>query len=106
MDTIIFEDSSRSTSYLPPHALKENRFPSEKEDEKTNAHVDIVSVEQQDSNLPAPHAINTDDPFPIDPDAPVEENQFTVRAAIVGCALGAVIAASNVYLGLKVCHSL
>lgn len=48
--------------------------------------------------------INTDDPFPIDPTAPVEESQLTIRALVVGCLLGAIIAASNVYLGLKVCE--
>ncbi|KIJ08733.1 hypothetical protein PAXINDRAFT_88433 [Paxillus involutus ATCC 200175] len=45
--------------------------------------------------------INTDDPFPEVPGAPVEEQQLTVRAVLVGCMLGAVIAASNIYLGLK-----
>jgi hypothetical protein len=50
--------------------------------------------------------INTNDPFPLDPSAPVEERQLTVRALFVGCLLGAVISASNVYLGLKVCEFL
>jgi hypothetical protein len=50
--------------------------------------------------------INTNDPFPLDPSAPVEERQLTVRALLVGCLLGAVISASNVYLGLKVCEFL
>ncbi|KAH9942458.1 OPT oligopeptide transporter [Epithele typhae] len=45
-------------------------------------------------------SLRTDVPFPVDPDAP-EEQQFTFRAVFVGCALGAVISASNVYLGLK-----
>ncbi|EGN94830.1 hypothetical protein SERLA73DRAFT_114279 [Serpula lacrymans var. lacrymans S7.3] len=45
--------------------------------------------------------VNTDDPFPEDPDSPIEEQQLTFRAVIVGCGLGAVISASNVYLGLK-----
>ncbi|KAI0630922.1 OPT oligopeptide transporter [Trametes polyzona] len=36
-----------------------------------------------------------------DPDARQETQQFTFRAVLVGCALGAVISASNVYLGLK-----
>ncbi|KAF9447743.1 oligopeptide transporter [Macrolepiota fuliginosa MF-IS2] len=40
-------------------------------------------------------------PFPIDPDAPEETHQLTVRAIVVGCALGAVVGASNIYLGLK-----
>ncbi|KIO17519.1 hypothetical protein M407DRAFT_228119 [Tulasnella calospora MUT 4182] len=41
------------------------------------------------------------DPFPVDPNAPEEEHQLTIRALIVGCALGAVVGASNIYLGLK-----
>jgi hypothetical protein len=49
---------------------------------------------------------DTNDPFPLDPSAPVEERQLTVRALFVGCLLGAVISASNVYLGLKVCEFL
>ncbi|OCH94855.1 OPT oligopeptide transporter [Obba rivulosa] len=36
----------------------------------------------------------------MDPNAP-EEQQLTFRAVLVGCGLGAVISASNVYLGLK-----
>lgn len=40
-------------------------------------------------------------PFPIDPNEPEEENQLTIRAVLVGCALGAVVGASNIYLGLK-----
>jgi uncharacterized oligopeptide transporter (OPT) family protein len=40
-------------------------------------------------------------PFPIDPDAPEETHQLTVRALFVGCLLGAVVGASNIYLGLK-----
>ncbi|KAG8943628.1 hypothetical protein FRC03_002414 [Tulasnella sp. 419] len=41
------------------------------------------------------------DPFPVDPHAPVEEHQLTLRALIVGSALGAVVGSSNIYLGLK-----
>ncbi|KAK7047421.1 hypothetical protein VNI00_006652 [Paramarasmius palmivorus] len=40
-------------------------------------------------------------PFPIDPDAPEETHQLTFRAILVGSALGALVGASNVYLGLK-----
>ncbi|KAG2143911.1 OPT oligopeptide transporter protein-domain-containing protein [Suillus cothurnatus] len=46
-------------------------------------------------------SMNTDDPFPVDPNSPVEDQQLTVRAVLVGCILGAIIAASNIYLGLK-----
>jgi OPT family oligopeptide transporter len=44
---------------------------------------------------------NVVDPFPVDPLAPVEEHQLTVRALVVGSILGAVVGASNIYLGLK-----
>ncbi|KAI0066782.1 oligopeptide transporter, partial [Artomyces pyxidatus] len=40
-------------------------------------------------------------PFPIDPTEPEETHQLTFRAVIVGCCLGAVVGASNIYLGLK-----
>jgi hypothetical protein len=61
--------------------------------------------------------LNIFEPFPVDPSAPVEEQQFTARAVITGCCLGerrcsiyrpiahtclgGLIAASNMYLGLK-----
>ena len=61
------------------------------------------------------------DPFPIDPNVPEETHQLTVRALVVGAALGCIgeanhyfdkiplladspmasVGASNVYLGLK-----
>ncbi|KAF9010107.1 oligopeptide transporter [Cyathus striatus] len=40
-------------------------------------------------------------PFPIDPEAPEETHQLTFRAVFVGCVLGAIVGASNIYLGLK-----
>lgn len=33
------------------------------------------------------------DPLPVDPNLPEETNQFTVRAILVGCAIGAVVRA-------------
>ena len=45
--------------------------------------------------------LSHEEQFPIDPTAPEEIQQFTIRATLVGCILGGVIAASNVYLGLK-----
>ncbi|KAJ3106943.1 hypothetical protein HDU97_005224 [Phlyctochytrium planicorne] len=41
------------------------------------------------------------DPYTPFPDDGPEETQFTIRAVIVGCLLGAVVGASNLYLGLK-----
>lgn len=42
-------------------------------------------------------------PFPVDPNAPIETHNriLTVRAVVVGCILGGLVNASNVYLGLK-----
>lgn len=105
MDTETFDKAPRSTCHPPSSDLKGSNSFCEKGNGKPSGQVDIDSIEQQDSGSLSHQAINTNDPFPIDPDAPVEENQFTFRATIVGCALGAVIAASNVYLGLKVYHS-
>ncbi|QRV76781.1 OPT oligopeptide transporter protein [Ceratobasidium sp. AG-Ba] len=41
------------------------------------------------------------EPFPIDPMYEEEEYQLTLRALVVGWVLGAVVGASNIYLGLK-----
>lgn len=40
-------------------------------------------------------------PFPIDEYEIEETHQLTFRAVAVGCLLGAVVGASNIYLGLK-----
>ncbi|KAK2461174.1 hypothetical protein APHAL10511_006701 [Amanita phalloides] len=40
-------------------------------------------------------------PFPRLPDEIEETHQLSVRAIVVGCGLGAVVGASNIYLGLK-----
>lgn len=40
-------------------------------------------------------------PFPPLHGVPTEEQQITFRALFVGCMLGAVVSASNLYLGLK-----
>ncbi|KAG1791105.1 OPT oligopeptide transporter protein-domain-containing protein [Suillus plorans] len=71
-------------------------------EEKSAITAEIKSV-SGDSEGSEPHVqfLNTDDPFPELPDAPVEEQQLTVRAVLVGCILGGIIAASNIYLGLK-----
>lgn len=63
---------------------------------------DIISYDSEGKLEPQAQFINTDDPFPESPDAPIEEQQLTVRAVLVGCMLGGIIAASNIYLGLKV----
>ncbi|KAI0718728.1 OPT oligopeptide transporter protein-domain-containing protein [Cerioporus squamosus] len=47
------------------------------------------------------HFISTSRPFPVDPNEIEETHQLTLRAIVVGCVLGAVVGASNIYLGLK-----
>jgi uncharacterized oligopeptide transporter (OPT) family protein len=41
------------------------------------------------------------EPVPVDPPALRPEPELTVRAVVFGCALGALLAAGNVYTGLK-----
>ena len=53
--------------------------------------ISSLSVYDDDGDL---QDFGTNDPFPMDPDAP-QEQQLTFRAVIVGCALGAVISASK-----------
>lgn len=38
-------------------------------------------------------------PLPMDPNIPYEDNPLTIRAVVVGCILGALVNASNLYLG-------
>ncbi|KAF5330038.1 hypothetical protein D9611_010470 [Ephemerocybe angulata] len=72
-------------------------------DEK-KVHAHDTSVEEQPEEEYEDEAYEGNDvskPFPIDPHAPEETHQLTVRAVVVGCGLGAVVGASNIYLGLK-----
>ena len=53
---------------------------------------DIVTVDDADETIPI---LSHEEQFPIDPDEELETQQFTVRAVLVGCILGGVIAASK-----------
>jgi uncharacterized membrane protein len=63
-------------------------------DNEKQAGIEVTSQEEEDvpSNLY---------PFPELPGAVDEGRALTVRAIFVGCCLGAVVSASNIYLGLK-----
>jgi hypothetical protein len=79
---------------------------SHSETEKGGITTDITSYVSGDSEGKVEHVqfINTDEPFPESVDAPIEDRQLTVRSVLVGCILGGVVAASNIYLGLKVSY--
>ncbi|OQO12825.1 hypothetical protein B0A48_02289 [Cryoendolithus antarcticus] len=81
---------------------KESPTPSSIERTITSKEGDVLvaTTSRVDSLDPYNHKLSHEFQFPEDPDAP-EEHQFTFRAVFVGCMLGGVIAASNVYLGLK-----
>ncbi|KAL1942739.1 hypothetical protein VTO73DRAFT_4979 [Trametes versicolor] len=57
-----------------------------------------IAVEEEEYTMEKPDISR---PFPRDPDEIVETHQLTIRAVFVGCCLGAVVGASNIYLGLK-----
>lgn len=50
---------------------------------------------------PPPYDVKSGEPIPVIAGLPEETQQFTFRAVAVGCLLGSVVQASNIYLGLK-----
>lgn len=84
----------------------EHSLLSHSDKEKNGITTDITSCTSADAEGKLEHVqfINTDDPFPESLDAPIEDKQLTVRSVLVGCILGGIVAASNIYLGLKVSH--
>ncbi|KAL8281203.1 hypothetical protein RQP46_006237 [Phenoliferia psychrophenolica] len=71
----------------------DKEFTSEKGD--VNAYV--LTEEQANATV----ILNDGTPFPQDPTMPVETRQLTFRSLLIGCMLGFVVGASNIYLGLK-----
>lgn len=64
----------------------------------------IHSNNRRDSSVEAPASdewvqVDLFTPFPAHPDLPVENYPLTLRAVLVGWVLGAVVNASNVYVG-------
>ncbi|KAI0356330.1 OPT oligopeptide transporter [Trametes cingulata] len=76
------------------NALHRHESPGSSSNEKEEK----VMVGEEEYRLEKPDISR---PFPRDPDEMVETHQLTLRAIVVGCALGAVVGASNIYLGLK-----
>jgi len=73
--------------------------------EQRDADKKTYSVDVNDSDRDGyedPHAV-LDNKFPFPPlhGIPEEDQQITFRALLLGCCLGAIVSASNIYLGLK-----
>ncbi|BFZ56735.1 hypothetical protein PYCC9005_003783 [Savitreella phatthalungensis] len=77
----------------PHHHDSSSSIVEEKVDEK--AQYEVTSSEKLDDDVPSNLY-----PFPDLPHTD-QDRQLTFRAIIIGCALGAVVSASNLYLGLK-----
>ncbi|KAF8342899.1 oligopeptide transporter [Cantharellus anzutake] len=65
--------------------------------------IETPDSEDNDTTEPSSdvHGITPGDPFPENPLIPHEEHTLTIRALVVGIVLGAIVGASNIYLGLK-----
>ncbi|KAM0326716.1 hypothetical protein ACHAQA_006589 [Verticillium albo-atrum] len=68
-------------------------------DEKNRATTEDVSLKL--SNEEQHEEEDLYRPLKMDADLPPEGNPLTIRAVVVGCILGSLVNASNVYLGLK-----
>jgi hypothetical protein len=68
--------------------------PSNAESSAEKGDVRVMDQDVSDGNDDL-RMLSHEEQFPIDPDAPEERQQFTVRATLVGCMLGGVIAASK-----------
>jgi len=76
-----------------PDATRDGR------DEKDEKFVSDGDVEVEVTDALVPYVPG--DPIPAEPDYVEEDYQMTVRSVFVGCCIGAVVQASNLYLGLK-----
>jgi hypothetical protein len=65
------------------------------EDDRPFEKVEKISLRGGESVNGGTQMLFHEDPLPIDTDAPVETQQFTIRAVLVGCILGDVISASK-----------
>ncbi|KAH8905675.1 OPT superfamily oligopeptide transporter [Coniochaeta sp. PMI_546] len=65
--------------------------------ENTNNMKDEVKIEVEEEE----EELDLYKPLVMDPGIPHEPNPLTIRAVVTGCVLGALVNASNLYLGLK-----
>jgi hypothetical protein len=69
------------------------------------AYDEKIDIKEGSESIKSGHEAESDPflPFPEDPDMPAETHSqiLTVRAVVVGCILGGLVNASNVYLGMR-----
>ncbi|KAK6525304.1 hypothetical protein TWF694_005449 [Orbilia ellipsospora] len=70
-------------------------------DEKKSARDYTIDLGSEKGSSEEIEILDPYTPFPIDPSAEEEGNILTIRAVLLGCALGALVNSSNLYLGLK-----
>ncbi|KAF8761685.1 OPT oligopeptide transporter protein [Rhizoctonia solani] len=109
----VFGKLSPQGCRLPPMATQQPELsgiapegsrsvPSSPRDEKTPSFDEKKDNEKSLGVHDSDHGhTDSHEPFPIDPEHADEEYQLTLRALVVGWMLGAVVGASNIYLGLK-----
>lgn len=95
----------------PLEGLNLSAVSSSDSDEKKTVEAEVPKPEETSAETVIPFATESEDevydvksglPLPdVSAEHPVETSQLTFRAVIVGCLLGAIVQASNLYLGLK-----
>lgn len=96
-ETIEAHDNMTAPVRVSAQAQREHKTASI--DEKHEAY--FIDGEEKPSAEEEHEFLDNTVPFPPMKGQPDEDRQFTFRAVIVGTLLGAVVSASNIYLGLK-----
>lgn len=94
-DVITAPVTAPADARIPEQLPHEEVYPNEKKEASFNYEDEKSDVEEEEGML--------DNLFPFPPlkGVPDEEQQLSIRALVIGILLGAVVSASNIYLGLK-----
>ncbi|KAI1822520.1 OPT oligopeptide transporter protein-domain-containing protein [Xylaria intraflava] len=85
----------------PPADIDEKSGDVQVDEKSGDVQIDEKSSDVQVDEKEAEENLDLYVPLKMDPNIPFEENPLTVRAVVVGIALGVLVNASNLYLGLK-----
>jgi hypothetical protein len=89
-----------STEERQAHAVNMPAVPSHPE-EQINEKLDDVEFDEKEIE----EELDLYVPLKMDPNIPYEANPLTIRAVVVGILLGALVNASNLYLGRSPMHT-